>query len=142
VFHVVKDAFVVNIVFAWEQAVATTSEREEGMIASHRFPMYRTKLGKCDVRYLKDFFLTKRGKYLLGLASPGGAGRNKTLGQKEFESLEVALPETVAEQARIADCLSSADYLIAAESQTLDTLKNHRTGLMQQLFPSPDGVDA
>jgi type I restriction enzyme, S subunit len=136
VFRVVEKAFTVNIVFAWEQAVATTSKAEEGMIASHRFPMYVVKSGKCDVRYVKEFFLTKRGKHLLGLASPGGAGRNKTLGQKEFENLEIALPEMVDEQTRIADCLSFIDAQIVAESEKLGALKTHKAGLMQHLFPS------
>lgn len=40
VFSVVPNALVLNIVFAWEQAVAVVSDAEAGMIASHRFPMY------------------------------------------------------------------------------------------------------
>lgn len=43
VFWVEPDCFVVNIVFAWERAVAKTTEKENGMIASHRFPMYKPK---------------------------------------------------------------------------------------------------
>lgn len=39
------------------------------------------------------------------------------------------------EQQRIADCLSSLDTLIVAETQKLETFKTHRKGLMQQLFP-------
>lgn len=39
------------------------------------------------------------------------------------------------EQQKIADCLSSLDDLITAETQKLDTLKTHKKGLMQQLFP-------
>jgi len=136
VFQVVQNALVLNIVFAWEQAVATTSENEVGMIASHRFPMYVAKPDKCDVEYVKGFFLTKEGKRLLGVASPGGAGRNKTLGQKEFENLEIALPVSVNEQMRIANCLSSLGSKIAIESDKLAALKTHRDGLMQQLFPS------
>ncbi|MEC5398701.1 restriction endonuclease subunit S [Uliginosibacterium sp. H1] len=136
VFQVVQDALVLNIVFAWEQAVATTTENEIGMIASHRFPMYVAKPGKCDVEYVKGFFLTKEGKRLLGVASPGGAGRNKTLGQKEFENLEIALPVSVDEQTRIANCLSSLDTKITIESDRLESLKAHKQGLMQQLFPS------
>jgi type I restriction enzyme, S subunit len=76
----------------------------------------------------------------LGVASPGGAGRNKTLGQKEFENLEIALPASIDEQTRIANCLSSLDSDIAAESKKLDTLKVHKKGLMQQLFPVPEAV--
>lgn len=39
------------------------------------------------------------------------------------------------EQQKIADCLSTLDELIGAESQKLDALKSHKKGLMQQLFP-------
>ena len=101
VFRVVEDALVVNIVFAWEQAVAFTTEAEAGMIASHRFPMVLPKENGCDVRFIMLAFLTPGGKHLLSLASPGGAGRNRTLGQDEFEKVEIVVPEK-DEQARIA----------------------------------------
>jgi len=39
------------------------------------------------------------------------------------------------EQQKIASCLSSLDEVIAAHSQKLDTLKDHKKGLMQNLFP-------
>ena len=43
-----------------------------------------------------------------------------------------------SEQKRIADCLVSLDTLITSASQELETLKTHKKGLMQQLFPSPE----
>lgn len=43
-----------------------------------------------------------------------------------------------AEQRRIADCLSSLDTQITAESNQLAALKTHKQGLMQQLFPAPE----
>lgn len=39
------------------------------------------------------------------------------------------------EQLKIAFCLSSLDEAIAAHNQKLDLLKNHKKGLMQNLFP-------
>jgi len=142
VFYVEENAFVLNIVFAWEQAVAVTSVAERGMIASHRFPMYKPKEREADAEFIKYFFLTDKGKELLGIASPGGAGRNKTLGQKDFEKLELLCPRKVEEQAAIALCLSAADTLIATATQALDTLKTHKQGLMQQLFPSAEALEA
>ncbi len=41
----------------------------------------------------------------------------------------------IPEQQKVADCLSSLDELIAAETQALAALKTHKKGLMQQLFP-------
>jgi type I restriction enzyme S subunit len=142
VFHVEESAFVLNIVFAWEQAVAVTSAAERGMIASHRFPIYKPNECEADVDFIKYFFLTNKGKELLGIASPGGAGRNKTLGQKEFEKLEFLCPRKVEEQTAIARCLSSTDDLITIAAQELETLKTQKKGLMQQLFPSPEVVEA
>ena len=42
----------------------------------------------------------------------------------------------------IASCLTSLDDLIAAETQQLTTLKLHKRGLMQQLFPAAAEVGA
>ncbi len=141
VFWIEDNAFIVNIVFAWEQAIACTTNSEKGMIASHRFPMYKAHKNKADVRYLKYFFLTDQGKELLWIASPGGAGRNKTLGQKEFEKLVLLVPRFLEEQQRIADCLTSIDELITAQTQKVESLKTYKKSLMQGLFPSAEEVE-
>ena len=52
-----------------------------------------------------------------------------------LSNIDVCFPNNTAEQQRIADCLSSLDEWIAAEAQWLDALKDHKKGLMQQLFP-------
>ena len=46
-------------------------------------------------------------------------------------------PPSPEEQKKIADCLSELDTLIAAETAQLESLKDHKKGLMQQLFPQP-----
>ncbi len=43
------------------------------------------------------------------------------------------------DQKRIADGLSALDARIVAEADKLAALKTHKKGLMQQLFPSPEG---
>jgi len=47
----------------------------------------------------------------------------------------VPVPPTAAEQQKIADCLGSLDDMITAEGRKLETLRQHKQGLMQQLFP-------
>ena len=54
----------------------------------------------------------------------------------QYQHLEIALPNR-AEQQKVADCLGSLDDLIAAEGRKLDALRQHKQGLMQQLFPQP-----
>ena len=54
--------------------------------------------------------------------------------------IEIPFPP-IEEQQRIADCLTSLDDLIAAQTQRLAALKTHKHGLMQQLFPSPEEIE-
>lgn len=133
VFWVVPNALVLNIVFAWEQAVALTTDREAGFIASHRFPMFIPRENRADTRFARDFFLRPRGKWLLELASPGGAGRNKTLGQSNFAELPVVWPSQ-PEQKEIADFLGAVDERIKLLQRRRDALARYKTGIMQCLF--------
>ena len=133
VFRIYPDCFVVNIVFAWEQAIAKTTSSEKGMIASHRFPMYKPKENCCDIDYILYLFNSLKGKYLLGLASPGGAGRNKTLGQNEFARLAITIPPQ-KEQQKIAQILATWDKAIATTEALIDNAKQQKKALMQQLL--------
>ncbi|MEY4977981.1 MAG: hypothetical protein RLZZ352_251 [Pseudomonadota bacterium] len=60
---------------------------------------------------------------------------------KQIREFCIAFPSDL-EQQRIADCLTSLDNLITAATQELETLKTHKKGLMQQLFPSVEAVEA
>jgi len=59
----------------------------------------------------------------------------KGIASAEIKNLHVPLPE-IEEQQRIADCLSSLDDLISAVADKIETLKEYKKGLMQQLFPA------
>jgi len=133
VFWLKENCFIVNIVFAWEHAIAKTTKGEIGMIASHRFPMYAPKDNKVDIDYILYFFKSKRGKYLLGLASPGGAGRNKTLGQGEFSELQIPIPP-LKEQKKIVEILTTMDSSILKQEEIILTKKTHFKGLSQKLL--------
>lgn len=54
---------------------------------------------------------------------------------KHLWSMPLALPD-FKEQQKIADCLSSIDELIDAESRKLKALEKYKKGLMQKLFPA------
>ncbi len=53
-----------------------------------------------------------------------------------YQKLFVCAPKDVKEQQKIADCLSSIDDLIDAESRKLRALEKYKKGLIQKLFPA------
>ena len=62
------------------------------------------------------------------------AGGVPSLSKTNIEKIEVAVP-SIAEQQKIADCLTSVDEVIAAQGRKVEALKAYKRGLMQQLFP-------
>lgn len=52
----------------------------------------------------------------------------------EYQNLSVNVPNS-NEQQKIANCLTSLDQVIATHTDKLEVLKNHKKGLMQNLFP-------
>lgn len=133
VFWIQPNCFILNVVFAWEQAITKTTENEIGMIGSRRFPMYRPKNDLVDINYLIYYFLTKRGTDILEAASPGGAGRNRTLGQERFLKSKITLP-TLPEQQKIAAILSTQDKVIELKEKLLAQKQQQKKYLMQQLL--------
>ena len=59
----------------------------------------------------------------------------KSLRLPIFEKMLILIPSNPKEQQKIANCLSSLDNLITAETEKLDHLKDHKKGLLQMLFP-------
>lgn len=58
----------------------------------------------------------------------------KRIGLDVLKQLPLDVPQ-LAEQQKIADCLTSLDEVIAAQGRKVEALKAHKRGLMQQLFP-------
>jgi len=56
--------------------------------------------------------------------------------QKSLREFKVQYISNPQEQQKIADCLSSLDELITAQSQKIEALKQHKKGLLQGLFPN------
>lgn len=90
--------------------------------------------------FLAQVFVTDGFQSNLQIAA--GGGTRAYIGITEQGKLRVSLPPEVHEQQVIADCFSSLDDLIVAQAQKLEALKTHKKGLMQQLFPSPEEVEA
>ena len=64
-----------------------------------------------------------------------------TLNRNDVHGFEFAVPKRIKEQQCIADCLTALDTRIAAQAAKIDALKQHKRGLMQQLFPAPEATE-
>ena len=82
------------------------------------------------------YLLVSSEQRLLSAVTKTGIGAGK-LDTNDLKDFLVRVPNKKKEQKKITDCLSYADKLITAQTHKLDTLKAHKKGLMQQLFPSP-----
>lgn len=90
-------------------------------------PMDRVKPLFLSPLLQNDVFISYVMKGAKGVKMP----RGDLLQMKEYS---IAIPGP-KEQQKIADCLSSLDTLIDAQTDKIDALKAHKKGLMQQLFP-------
>lgn len=79
-------------VFAWEGAIAVTQPEDSGRVGSHRFISCVPHDGLTTAEYLRYYFLTDEGMTKIRDASPGGAGRNRTLGLSKLMDLDVPIP--------------------------------------------------
>jgi len=128
-----EDDLVVNITFAWEQAVAIARKEDVGGLVSHRFPTYVFKNNVADSSFFKHYILLPRFKYQLDLISPGGAGRNRVMSKTSFLKMEVSVPE-YKEQVEISKILNEANVELKILEEKLETLLVQKKGLMQQLL--------
>jgi type I restriction enzyme S subunit len=84
----------------------------------------------CTGIYLFYFIYKFRGYFL----EQAVGSTVKSLRLPMFKNMPISLPSS-KEQQKIADCLSSLDELINLQTQKIATLKTHKKGMMQQLFP-------
>ncbi|MDR1604624.1 MAG: restriction endonuclease subunit S [Gracilibacteraceae bacterium] len=93
-------------------------------------------------RYVSDFYKgyfenNFHGKQLIKFITSGARMDGLlNINPSDFFSIILPTPKNKAEQQKIADCLSSIDDLIAAEDKKLETLRAHKKGLVQKLFPA------
>jgi type I restriction enzyme S subunit len=105
-------------------------------IVSPIYKCFRFKSGERPVFWEWYFESGAHEAQLRSLANEGARAGRFNVSIDRFLSTSVYTPERdTAEQQKIAECLSTLDDLIGAESQKLDALKAHKKGLMQQIFP-------
>ncbi|WP_372827452.1 restriction endonuclease subunit S [Polaromonas sp.] len=135
--------------FAYNKSA--TKEYPEGFLALYSgdklaavpnsiFTCFRVIGDSPDPRYLNYLFQGNlHGQWLRKFIQVGARAHGSlSINDSDLRALPVPLPNgksSLAEQQKIADCLSSLDELIAEQARKVDALKTHKQGQMQQLFP-------
>ncbi len=111
-----------------------------GMFAlGQRIITLRTRANQCLSEFLFQSLLGSKMQKEIDSHSTGSTA--KGIKSKVFMSISFCYPK-ISEQQRIANCLSSLDDQITAQTKRIESLKTHKKGLMQQLFPALDEVGA
>lgn len=116
------------------------SGAELAAVPNSIFTCFRVNGESPDVRFLNyQFSDNLHGRWLRQFIQVGARAHGSlSINDNDLMALPVPIPAgttSVAEQQKIAKCLSSVDELIAAQARKVDALKTHKIGLMQQLFP-------
>ncbi|MBO9616010.1 MAG: restriction endonuclease subunit S [Dyadobacter sp.] len=119
-----------------EGEVAMFEDEEVGAVPNSIFTCFRFDRSKVYPKLAKYQFTNNlHGKWLKKFISVGARANGALqVNVKDLFSTPFPFPK-LPEQQKIASCLSSLDEVIAAHNQKLEALKEHKKGLMQNLFP-------
>jgi type I restriction enzyme S subunit len=134
--EIIESDVLLNITGASIGRSAIADRRIAGGNVNQHVCIIRTKQNELNPVLLNQFLISERGQEQIDSFQAGG--NRQGLNFAQIRSFQIPLPPTRDEQQRIADCLSSLDARITAESRQLVALKAHKQGLMQQLFPAPE----
>ncbi|MEG6437945.1 restriction endonuclease subunit S [Enterobacter bugandensis] len=119
--------------------IACYQGHERAAVPNSIFTCFRPTTNLVIPAFLDNLFIANlHGKWLKNRVAVG-ARANGALQVNNDDLMKVPVPlpigsQSLSEQKKIADCLSSLDDLLTAEVQKLDALKKYKKGLLQQLF--------
>jgi type I restriction enzyme S subunit len=93
----------------------------------------RTQRDSLEPNFLCQYLISNIGQKQIGSFQAGG--NRQGLNFAQIRSFIISIPTSIKEQQKIANCLSSLDALITAQSEKIEQLKLHKKGLMQGVFP-------
>lgn len=136
-YHIVETGdFVYNPRISVSAPVGPISVNKVGTgIMSPLYTIFKFRDGY--IPFFEQYFQTKIWHpYLKSIANFGARFDRMNITTEGFFNMPVVIP-SFAEQKKIAECLEAEDRMISAQEQKVESLKAHKKGLMQQLFPQP-----
>lgn len=132
-YQMVPGDLVFSNVFAWEGAIAVVKKEDDGRVGSHRFITSLPKEGIATSEFLCFYFLSREGLEKIQEASPGGAGRNRTLGLKKLEQIEVPVPD-FDKQLEFNNLLQSVASIKSAQQENETELEALMPSILDKAF--------
>jgi len=123
-FKIEPGDLVFSNVFSWEGAIAVVQEVDRGRFGSHRYITCVPKPDLATPEFLRSWLLTDAGMAYILEASPGAAGRNRTLGLKKLMAIPVPVPPIDAQRrlSRLSAAVATARESQETVTRELDSL--------------------
>lgn len=131
-FRIEPGDLVFSNVFAWEGAIAVASPADAGRFGSHRFITCVVDGDRANATFLKLYLTASpEGRAQVLQASPGGAGRNRTLGVEKMGQIRVPLPPLAEQQTIVAriEALTEKTREVEAHLDTVERDAQHLLAL-------------
>lgn len=136
-YHIVElGDFVYNPRISVSAPVGPISMNKVGRgIMSPLYTIFKFHSG--HIPFYEQYFKTNIWhSYLKGIANFGARFDRMNITTEGFFKMPLLLP-SLAEQNKIASCLSAVEGAISSQEKKVEALKAHKRGLMQLLFPLP-----
>ena len=131
-----EDDVLLNITGASIGRSAIASLEVEGGNVNQHVCIIRTKKEELSPLFLNRFLISQAGQNQIDSFQAGG--NRQGLNFAQIRSFLVPIPPSIEEQQKIAACFALIDEQIANQIRKIESLKMHKKGLMQKLFPNPE----
>ena len=133
IFQIKTGDIVFSNVFAWEGGIAVVKEEDNDRYGSHRFISCVADEEKALAEFLCYHFLSPNGLEDINACSPGGAGRNKTLGLDKLMKISVPVP-SIKLQREFVELLQKTNAIKENHKQTEKELTELLPSLLDKAF--------
>ena len=133
IFRIHAGDLVFSNVFGWEGAIAVAQPEDDGRAGSHRYITYLADPAQSTPEFLCFHFLTARGLEDIRAASPGSAGRNRTLGLERLKQIQVPVPP-IEEQRRFTELVKRQREITKHAASITEDLRRFEAALLAKAF--------
>lgn len=133
IFRIHAGDLVFSNVFGWEGAIAVAQPEDDGRAGSHRYITYLADPAQSTPEFLCFHFLTPRGLEDIRAASPGSAGRNRTLGLERLKQIQVPVPP-IEEQRRFTELVKRQREITQHAASITEDLRRFEAALLAKAF--------